>query len=311
MKNQIMIIGAAILDVLVQPADRQVFECGSGSADSITMHTGGDALNEATVLSRLGKQVQLLTVLGDDKAGRMIRDHCTECGVGLDYASVEKDIETGINVVLVDREGERHFLTNPHGTLRALELKHIPSAFPKEIKILSFASIFVFPHLTGKEMAKIFASAKAEGILVCADMTKMKTKESADSLAEALSYVDYLIPNYEEAVLVTGKKDLDGIADTFLEYGVKNVVIKCGKQGCFIKNGGLRCQIPALPEIRAIDTTGAGDCFAAGFIYALSEGKDIKECGRYGNICGALAVQCHGATAGITGIEQIENMVAK
>lgn len=308
MKSEIMVIGAAILDVLVQPADSQVFESGSSAADSIVMHTGADALNEATVLSRLGKKVQLLTVLADDKAGDMIRRHCAECGIGLDYASSEKDIETGINVVLVDQEGERHFLTNPHSTLRALEMKHIPSVFPEKVKILSFASIFVFPHLTAKEMTKIFSAAKAQGIVVCADMTKMKTKESAEGLAEALSYVDYLLPNYEEAALVTGKVGIEEIADTFLEYGVKNVVIKCGKQGCFIKNGRLSCQVPALPDIQAIDTTGAGDCFAAGFIYALSEGKDIEECARYGNVCGALAVQCHGATAGISGAEQIENI---
>lgn len=310
MKDQIMIIGAAILDVLVQPADREVFERGSCAAESITLHTGGDALNEATVLAKLGERPELVTVLGNDKAGKMIREHCADCGVGLHYASEENDIETGINVVLVDREGERHFLTNPHGTLRTLRRSHIPPSFPEQVKLLSFASIFVFPHLSGRDMEEIFAAAKAQGITVCADMTKIKTQESREGLAEALSFVDYLLPNYEEAALVTGKTELTEIADTLLGYGVKNVVIKCGKEGCFIKNSELCCRVPALPGIRAVDMTGAGDCFAAGFLYALSKGKEIRECAVYGNACGALAVQHHGASAGIRDARQVEAAAA-
>ena len=64
MKEKILVVGAAILDVLAEPADEHVFETGSSPADAITMRTGGDALNEATVLAKLGRNVRLLTVLG-------------------------------------------------------------------------------------------------------------------------------------------------------------------------------------------------------------------------------------------------------
>ncbi len=84
------------------------------------MRTGGDALNEATVLAKLGEEVRLLTVLGEDPAAEIIRGHCRKWGIGLEFARTEPGVDTGINVVLVKENGERCFLTNPHGTLRIL-----------------------------------------------------------------------------------------------------------------------------------------------------------------------------------------------
>lgn len=105
--SEITIIGAAILDVLVSPADPGVFQSGSSPADRISMSFGGDALNEAMVLSHLGKGVQLQTVLGDDMQGEMIRRKCEELGISLPESCVRDALRTGINVVLVQPGGER------------------------------------------------------------------------------------------------------------------------------------------------------------------------------------------------------------
>ena len=109
MDGEILVVGAAILDVLAEPVDERVFETGSSPADAITMRAGGDALNEATVLAKLGESVQLLTVLGSDPASELIRAHCRKWGIGLDHARTEAGVDTGINVVLVKEGGERSF----------------------------------------------------------------------------------------------------------------------------------------------------------------------------------------------------------
>ena len=146
MDGKILVVGAAILDVLAGPADEGVFQTGSSPADAITMRTGGDALNEATVLAKLGEEVRLLTVLGEDPAAEIIRGHCRKWEIGLEFARTEPGVDTGINVVLVKENGERCFLTNPHGTLRILSGEHLEGDFLQNVKILSFASIFVFPR---------------------------------------------------------------------------------------------------------------------------------------------------------------------
>ena len=118
-------------------------------------------------------------------------------------------------------------------------------------------SIFVFPRIGAEELEIIFRQAKKQGKIVCADMTKRKKNETVKDIAAALQYVDYLLPNAEEAMLS--------------EW------------------------VPAVSGVRCVDTTGAGDSFAAGFVYALSEGKSLRECVEYANQCGAKAVGSVGA----------------
>lgn len=293
---EIVIIGASILDVLAYPADEEVFRTGSSPAEDIRLSVGGDALNEATVLARLGMKVLLETVIGSGKAGKFILDHCRDCGILLPADCVREDFSTGINVVLVSRDGSRHFLTNPHGSLRRLTLQDIHMPFPQSAKIVCFASIFVFPEIGPKELEVIFRTAGEQGKIVCADMTKRKKNETAEELAEALSYVDYLIPNDEEAMLLTGKNTVEEAAESLRGAGVKTVVVKCGSKGCYVCGREKSFWMPAEKNVKCVDTTGAGDSFVAGFLHALAQGRNVRECAEYGDKCGANAVSVAGAT---------------
>ena len=294
---EIVIIGAAIIDVLARPVSTTVFETGSHPAEDIHMTTGADALNEATILARKGRRVQLETVIGRDDAGRFIQAHCKENGIMVRDTCIREEEKTGMNIVLVENDGTRSFLTNPHGTLRSLKLEHIQMPFPESAKMICFASIFVFPKIGPRELVKIFSQAKAQGKILCADMTKRKKGETLEDLAEAFSYIDYLFPNDEEAMLITGAGSVEEAAERIKSTGVGNVIIKCGKHGCYVRTNVEKCWIPAEENVKCIDTTGAGDSFAAGFMNALLEGKDVIECAREGNRYGAEAVQHVGATA--------------
>ena len=292
--KKIMIIGAAIGDVLVYPASPEVFVSGSHPAGEILLSTGGDGLNEATVLAGLGKDPYLCTLLGKDLMGELVTAHCRTRGIRQDFLRYEEDISTGLNVVLVQENGERSFLTNPSSTLRNLRSCHIPETFPRDAGILCLASIFVSPWLGCQELAEIFTRAKTQGITVCADMTKRKQGETAWDMKEAFSQVDYLFANREEGQLLTGREEPEEIAEVFLECGAGCAVIKNGEKGCYIKNEKEAFAIPGF-SVDCVDTTGAGDSFCAGFLYGLSEKKDLYTCGLYGNACGALAVRQIGA----------------
>ncbi|MGN0332059.1 MAG: carbohydrate kinase family protein [Lachnospiraceae bacterium] len=293
---EIIIIGAAIIDVIARPVSEKVFKTGSCPMDDICMTTGADALNEALILSKMGKNVRLEAVFGDDEAGKLIQDQCRKNHIMIEERQIHREIPTGINVVLVDENGERCFLTNPNGSLRSLRLEDIRMPFEDDAKILCFASIFVFPKIGADELLRIFAQAKRQGITVCADMTKCKYGETLEEMKEAFSYIDYLMPNEEEACLITGQSDTENAARSFIKAGVKNVIIKCGKRGCLVMNKYESYMVSAKENACCIDTTGAGDSFAAGFICALSEGKSLRECAQFANECGAKAVGVMGAT---------------
>lgn len=296
------------MDVLVQPVDRNVFEKGSVPVETIQISTGGDALNEATVLARILKEengVELLTVLGEDRAGSTILEHCRKEGIGTELVARDAALETGVNIVMIEKEGSRSFFTNPRSTLRKLGPMHFPEKFPEDAGIFCLASIFVSPLLGSRELAELFGRVKEQGMCICADMTKCKNSETVKDIREALAWLDYLFVNEEEAALVTGKKEPKDMAEEFLACGVKTVLIKCGAEGCYVKGEKEEGQFPAVLGTRCLDTTGAGDSFAAGFLCALSEGRELKECIRWANTCGSLATEKVGACEGIRNRRQI------
>lgn len=293
---EILIIGAAIIDILARPVNTKVFDTGSHPVEDIHMTTGGDALNEATILSKTGHKVQLETVIGEDEAGKFILNHCRECDMVIRNESVRNEQITGMNVVLVDENGSRSFLTNPYGTLRSLRKEYIRMSFPDSVKIVCFASIFVFPEIGPVELKDIFRIAKRQGKIVCADMTKRKKNETIKDMADAFSYIDYLFPNDEEAMLLTKTRNVEEAAEQIKHTGVGNVIIKCGKRGCYVRTDEDKYWIPAVEDVECIDTTGAGDSFAAGFMSALLAGRSVIECAKEGNRYGAKAVQYVGAT---------------
>lgn len=307
MKHNIdfIIIGASILDVLAQPVTAEVFETGSIPARHTAMHTGGDALNEAAVLSSLGASVRLVSKTGTDYAGDCIRKKCLNAGMDLSFLQQDSTLETGLNLVLIDDFGERHFITSQNGSLRKLYPADIPDASLSGGRYLCFASIFVFPAFDDCALSALFTRARSEGLVLCADMTKPKHGETLKDLKNSLPLLDYIFPNYEEARLLTGLADWDEIADAFLGYGVGCVVLKAGARGCFIKNQKERYCIPAYPHADCLDTTGAGDTFTACFLDALNHGMALPDCGRFANAGASICIERLGATGGIVDREQV------
>lgn len=294
MKNDVLVIGAAILDVLAMPTSGKVFESGSYSCDNIKISFGGDALNDSILLSKMGKKVELISVIGNDQAGNMIKDECNKRSIAL-RNPLRDDVQTGVNIVLVNEDGNRHFLTNKNGSLRKLCISDI--LFPlSESKVMLFASIFVFPLIQDKELEKIFKHAKNKGMILVCDMTKCKNNEMISDLKHSLPYIDYLIPNDEEICLFTRCYTVEEACDKLLHTGVKNIIVKCGKRGCYVANVN-ECYWVGIPsKVRCIDSTGAGDSFVSGFIKKLLENRSLKECVEYGNVCGGKCVQVLGAT---------------
>lgn len=294
--KKVAVIGAAIVDVLLSPAEEDLLSRPRATADIVMSH-GGDALNEATVLSALGVPVVLNTLLGRDDAGRSVLAYMEKQGLSTEGVRICDGIPTSVNLVLVKPDGERSFVTNPHGSQRLLSPEHLSHPLDDDIGILSFASIFVFPLFKTGELETLFRQAKAQGITVCADMTKRKNGETLEDLSPALRHVDYLFPNAEEAILLTGEKSVEDAAEALFRAGVGTVVIKCGADGCYVRNADGAFRHAAEKAERCIDTTGAGDSFVGGFICGLAEERPPEDCLRLALRCGARAVEKLGATA--------------
>ena len=304
-EKKITVIGAAILDVLAGPVNEQIFQNGSQPMETIRLSFGGDALNEAVALSRLGVDVQLISKVGKDEAGDRVIDYIKENGLSAEWISQEKGLTTGINIVLIDDKGERHFLTNPSGSLRRLAKEDILPYVDTMGEIVSFASMFVSPLLDIPAMKRLFEEIKSlPGRILVADMTKAKRGESLEDIKCLLPYIDYILPNEDEIALLTGIRDSRKNAELLVEAGVGCAVIKCGAKGCVIATKDRILEVQAYPVQRVVDTTGAGDCFAAGFLWGLSQGMEKEACGKLACAVASCAVEQGGATEGIVSPEE-------
>ena len=295
----IAIVGAAIADLQVYPVTKGIASTASWSAEGMEMKVGGDAINEAFVMTRLGHRVRLVSCIGNDSTGHFLLAQCDANGVPADYIRVDPGKITSMNVGLIWEDGERTFINNKSGSIWTFGPGDLDLASIDGARMLSFASIFNNPLLDGAFMVKLFERARSQGMLIAADIVAAKNGETIGDIREALSYIDYFFPNYDEAAALTGKTDIDEIADVLLMSGVKNVILKIGRRGCLVKNAQERFITPSYPRAKVVDTTGAGDNFASGFLSFILEGKSLEEASRFANCAASLAIEKVGATAGI------------
>lgn len=304
MRPRAAIIGGGVVDIPLAPVDAGIFGAHSTPLERIAMQPGGDAVNEAIALSRLGHPPLLVSKLGDDAAGDYLLGTLSREGVDTAAIVREAGLDTGINVVLVRPDGERCFVTNRNGSLRKLGPEDVLPAVASPafdgVKVACLASLFVSPRLTLGDTAALLEALGARGIVRCADTTRPKHGETADDLAPVLSRLDYFFPNRAEAAMLTGEADTDAMADALLRRGLGCAVIKLGADGCLVKRGDLRARVPACAAVRCVDTTGAGDTFAAGFIAGLLEGRPPVDCARLACAAASLCVEAVGAAAGLT-----------
>lgn len=304
-KKDVTVIGAAILDVLAGPVSQDVFHTGSQEVQMTKLSFGGDALNEAVVLSRFGKRTELISKLGEDENGARVYEYIQKNRLSTESIKIEHGLATAMNIVLVDENGERHFLTNPNSNLRRLTAEDIDPYLNRAADIVCFASMFVSPMLDIPAMEYLFERIKSKpNRVLVVDMTKAKNGETLEDLKNLLPYVDYLIPNEEEIALLTGSKDPYVNAKLIVDAGVSCAVIKRGSKGCLIQTKDKKYEIPAYRVWHPVDSTGAGDCFAAGFLWALSEGLSLKDCGRFACAVASCSVETYGATDGVTSLKE-------
>ena len=307
---EVVIVGAAITDLQVYPVRKNIIDVASYPAEKMIWTVGGDALNEATIITRMGHDVRLVSSVGNDAAAQVIISHCKDNNISTDYLKLDENKITAINIGLIWEDGERTFINNKSGSLWTFSPDDINSDSLNDGKILSFASIFNSPNLDEAFMISLFERAKENHMLICADMVAPKKGETLHDVEHALKYIDYFFPNYDEGKNLTGHDDPEEIADVLLNLGVKNVILKIGKKGCLVKNSCEDFIVPAYSHAKCIDTTGAGDNFASGFISGLLEGRTLRECAVMANCAASLAIEAVGATNGLMSREKFNERMS-
>lgn len=305
---EVVCIGQALVDCILKNNQDDSFYSSVKMAESITLSPGGDAYNESVILTRLGHRVRIMCGLGRDMAGELLVGQLQENDVDTEAIVYSDTAQTPVAALFVASDGSRRSVNSPANRVPFFKLDQ-PDFLG--VKVVSLASLFRAPFDSPDTILAVCRAAHAAGAIITADTKLAYGGElSLADVQAALPYIDYLFPNETEAEHYTGKQDLAEMADVLLDYGVKNVMIKTGPQGCFFKN---RQESFALPAYRlpVCDTTGAGDNFAAGFISSLLHGRDVRTAAAYATACAALCVGSVGAVSGVQNHDQVTELMRK
>jgi sugar/nucleoside kinase (ribokinase family) len=294
-KGEVVVAGNLVLDVLVRPVKR--IEYGfTVWVDSIEQHLGGNGASTSYGLAMLGIPVCLRGAVGRDQFGDQVLKWLR--AVNLD--EVERmDLPTATTVVLVAPDGSRSFL---HAPGVSEEVFSEPGSFSGEKGHFHLANIFSLPQMR-KTGPLTLARADEAGWTTSLDTGHDTRGEWMTVLEPCLKHVNILFANEAEARKISGLSDLKAAAGLFLDRGVKLVVIKRGGSGCAVFDGNAEIWAPGFP-VETVDTTGAGDCFTAGFLAGLHLGGTLEDAARLANACGALSASRMGSISGLRSYPQ-------
>ncbi|HWR14997.1 MAG TPA: carbohydrate kinase family protein [Terriglobales bacterium] len=305
-KGGIICAGSLVYDILVKPFGELRFGTTT-FVDSIEYRIGGNAANTARALAILGVPVYILGAVGSDAQADFILDGLRSCGVDSNGV-IRQSKPTATSVALIGADGQRQFL---HRLGASEDAFAQPVAFAGDLRKgfshLHLSSLFVVPHLR-MNGRKILADAKHAGLTTSFDTNWDPYGEWMQALQPCLTQIDIFFMNEDEARMITGHVEAHAAARVLLEEGVSLVVIKLGHRGCAIY-GREEVVCPAFP-VNAVDTTGAGDCFVAGFLAAHQQGLPLPEIARFANAVGALSVQRIGAVEGVISRDRVRDWIA-
>lgn len=307
--NPVICVGSPVVDQVIQVQEEFLEKVGGDKGgmelvDSKTLVNileklpskpdytpGGSAGNTSLALARLGMQSRFIGALGDDNAGHFFRDQLLKAGGDDKAIRVVHDLPTAQCLSLVTPDAERTMRTHL-GAAMTFAPEHVNH---DDFLGCSHAHIEGYVLFNPDLMLTTLKAAKVAGCTISVDLASFEVVHaSRTTLHELLmEYVDIVFANEEEAEAFTGssnpQKGLESLAEL-----CNTVAIKLGDKGALLCHAGECCHVPATFVEQVIDTTGAGDFWAAGFLFGLLSGKSLQECGTIGALLGGAVVAYEG-----------------
>lgn len=344
MSMKILVLGAAVLDITAQPIESSEKWAEKQRIESVEFLPGGDALNQCIRMADIGEEPVIVSAIGDDRNGEIIKNELISRGVDTTYLFVKSDHPTGTSLVLINPAGERHIFSVRGGAYAELNCEetakvlkctnegadHILKEENKKaayslsernenrsdllsigIKALSIASFFI-EYVLEKDggMLSLLKEASEKKIPVFADLSHDKNNLGIGGLKPFLPYIDYFMPSLSDVEKMNNVKGAEENAKIYKNLGCRNVIIKCGADGCYIQSDDYDGWCRAY-SVDTVDTTGAGDCMTALFISRILNGDGIFEACKFACAGATYSTLFRGASAKKITVSDIEDFVKR
>jgi sugar/nucleoside kinase (ribokinase family) len=296
----LLILGDANPDLVLTGDIEPAFGQTERLLDAAHLTVGGSGAIVACGAARLGLRVAFCGVVGDDHFGRFMRDELDRRGVDVRGLVVEPNRSTGVTVVLA-RPGDRAILTH-EGTIGDLRAELIDPKFLTAARHVHVASYFLQRRLA-PDLPALFERVRANGVTTSVDPNWDPSERWNGGLRDLLPHTDVFLPNATEATHIAGTGSVDDAVIALAALaGV--VVAKVGQEGAVVARGDLLVRAPA-PAVDAVDSTGAGDTFDAGFLVSWLAGDPLERTLAIANACGGLSTRALGGVDAQPTMEEV------
>jgi sugar/nucleoside kinase (ribokinase family) len=295
--------GVHVLDVLVRPVESIPEGQGGELVEEIRITAAGSAGGTALVMARLGAAVKSAGAIGRDAAGDMLLALLERDGVDTELLVRREDVQTSASVLPIRPSGERpaFHVVGANGTFG-------PDDIPaEEIERATHLHLGGPEFMGGEAAAPLLARAREHGVVTSADVLAPGEPGLLDWIAPALAELDYFLPNGDQVLALTGADDLEEGCRALMERGVGCVAATRGADGVLLVDENGAEEVPAF-DVEAVDTTGCGDAFSAGFLRGLSLGRDRRAAAVLGCAAAAMVAQGLGTDAGDYDLAAVERL---
>jgi ribokinase len=261
---------------------------------------GGSAANTVVGLSRLKLKTGFIGKVAADREGNFLLDGFRKEGVNVNGITVSEKGRSGTVMGYIDPKGDRALYVDP-GVNDQIDFNDINLDYVSNTKFLHLSSfVGEKPFKAQKLLIEQLSSVK-----ISFDPGAIYARKGLAAMKPMIRRSYVMFPNKIEVKLLTGQDYREG-AETFIKLGADLVAVKLGKRGCYVTDGKESHLIEPY-NVEAVDTTGAGDAFCAGFLYGLIKQKDLYECGRLGNFVASRCISKMGARTGLPKFEDLKN----
>ena len=294
----VICLGILVADVIGRPIEAVPAPGALALVESISPHIGGCAANTGIGLHRLGVATAIVGAVGRDGFGEFVRGVLRDEGVEIGGV-ISVDAPTSATMVLVRGDGERTFL-HCVGANAVFRRADFDAKTLDDARLLHIAGHGLMPAFDGAPCAEILSYARRCGVQTSLDTAGAPDPKWRDNLRQVLPHLDLFVPSLHEVRdLFPDCQTPESIAARLIDEGVGCVAIKLGEAGSYALNErGQSARADAL-AVAAMDATGAGDAFAAGFLAANLRDLSLQDCLKMGNATGARCVGAVGTIAGL------------
>jgi sugar/nucleoside kinase (ribokinase family) len=287
--------GNICIDTPVWPA-HQFQWSATQWVDVIGESVGGNGGNTSYTLARLDVPVRLHGMIGKDSQGEHVLSILRDAGV--DTSQIRRSNQpTTATVCLVHPNADRMFFQRP-GASNDVDPENLELSADPPFSHFHLANLFSLPRVR-VGAGELLRRAREAGLTTSLDTGWDASGGWMDYVGPCLPHTDVFFVNDAEGRMLTGTDDPDEMVERLRRSGGTDVLLKLGARGCILFSGSKRIDVPGY-AVKAVDTTGAGDSFAAGFFAGLFRGMPYPAALRLGNAVGALNVQKVGAVGGVS-----------